>query len=66
MNTALFTAVHNEICGDAWRSQILFVYSWCKIKKCGGDNVDIRNIQPNAHDNDWPSGRGNNVDIRYI
>jgi len=43
-----------------------FVYSWCKIKKCGGDNVDIRNIQPNAHDNDWPSGRGNNVDIRYI
>ena len=32
----------------------------------GGDNVDIRNIQPNAHDNDWPSGRGNNVDIRYI
>ena len=27
--------------------------------------MDVRNIQPNAHDNDWPGGMGNNVGIRY-
>jgi len=35
MNSVLFTTTHNDLCGDAWRGQGGFVYSWCKIKNVG-------------------------------